>query len=109
MKDNIFISDFGQFEEVITSLKGSYKRIQDIFNSERSNAERINATDTWTGPAQKALHGKYIDLMKNFGTIEYSLDLYIKFIEKTLEDYKLLDENMKNNLEEHTSALDVNS
>ncbi len=109
MNDNLLITNESEFESVILSLEGSLKNIKDIFARERKNAQDIDGTDTWSGPAQVAFSNKYDQLMANFGPIEYSLELYIKFLKKTLEDYRLLIKAQEANLEEHAVELDVNN
>ena len=48
-------------------------------------------------------------MQKNYEPICYSLDLYIRFLKKTLSDYKPMDEAINKNAEEMTQQLDVNS
>ncbi len=107
--NNIRITNFGEFQNVINSLEISVKKIHDIFASEVKNSKEIDGTDTWNGNAQKALHTKYVELMKNFPPIEYSLDLYVKFLKKTLEDYTRLVQELDRNTNEMANSLDVNS
>ena len=109
MNNNILITDSAKFEEIIQSLEKSYNKIKEIFLSEQNNKEEINSTDTWTSNAQKAMYGKYAMLTNNFGPIEYSLEVYIKFLKKTLEDYKRLDEEITKNMDYISNELDVNS
>ena len=107
MTNKIIITDSGQFEEIIQSLEESYNKIKDIFINQRSNAEKINGTETWTGAAAEAMYGKYQQLAENFEPIEFSLELYIKFLKKTLEDYTRLEEEMNKNLDALQEQLDV--
>ncbi len=109
MQDNIVIKDSGQFETIVNEIEKSYVRIKDIFSKEVKNAKEINGTDTWNGNGQVALYNKYVELIKNFSPIEYSLDLYIKFLRKTLEDYRRLEEELENNMQDFASELNVNS
>ena len=46
-------------------------------------------------------------LNDNYSHIEYSLELYIKFLKKSLEDYIRLNAEFTNNMEETAEALDV--
>jgi hypothetical protein len=46
-------------------------------------------------------------LSGNFGPILYSLDLYIKFLKKTLEDYTLAEKEIDKNVDGVAQALDV--
>ena len=106
---NLKINNFAEFEETITLLTESYNKMKDVFDKQRKNAEKVNETDTWTGRAQKSMYGKYKALNDNFAPIEYSLDLYIKFLNKTKEDYRLANEEIAKNVDEFAQSLDVNS
>ena len=109
MNNSIVITDSGQFEEVINSLEDSYNKLVDIFANEKNKKEEINETDTWTGNASQAMYGKYQALSENFTPIEYSLSVYIKFLKKTLEDYKRVEEEISTNIDMISEQLDVNS
>ena len=103
------ITDFEKFQEVINSLMVSYNKLLDIFHNQMKNVERINQTDVWSGQTAKVMYEKYRLLNGNYSHIEYSIDLYIKFLQKTLTDYKRLIEEMGKNLDEAQESLDVNS
>lgn len=109
MKNNIAINDFDKFSEIITSLEASYNNLKEITIKEKENKEKINSTEIWTGYSQKAMYDKYNILTNDFDQIEYSLDIYIKFLRKTLEDYRLIDEEINKNALEASNELDVNS
>ena len=107
MTNKILITDSAQFEEVIRALEDSYNKVKDIFQSQKRNAEEINETDTWTGATAEVMYNKYKLLSDNFAPIEYSLDLYIKFLKKTLEDYKRAEEEIERNINDIEQSLDV--
>ena len=107
--NKVIITDSIQFQEVINSLEESYNKIKDLFANQRKNAEEINGTDTWTGTASEVTYGKYKQLTENFEPIEYSLELYIKFLKKTLEDYTLAEKEINRNIDDIAQSLDVNS
>ena len=109
MKNNIVITDSEQFEEVIRSLEASYNKIKEIFISESNNKEYINSTDIWTGTAQEAMYEKYNLLSNNFYPIENSLDIYIRFLKKTIEDYKRYESEISNNIDKLENEFNVNS
>ncbi len=111
MKNNgsLVITDFVKFEEVIASLEESYKKVKDIFEKQNKNKEEINSTDTWSGYGAKAMYAKYHNLSTNFGPIDYSLQVYIKFLKKTLDDYKRMINEIDKNTNEIANSLDVNS
>lgn len=107
MTNQMQITSETEFQEIINSLEKSYNNILSIFEMQKRNAENINETDTWTGATARVMYGKYKMLNNNYNHIEYSLDLYIKFLKKTLSDYKLLIEKMNANLDSSQQSLDV--
>ena len=109
MNKNITITSVSDFQSVIDSLKASYSKIKEIIEKEKKNAVRINETEVWSGRAAKVIYEKYALLNSNYDQIDYSIDLYIKFLEKTLEDYMRIIEESSKNIEEMSSKLDVNS
>lgn len=109
MMDKVVITDSNAFQEVITSFESSKEVLKELFQRQNNNVERINETDAWSGAASKAMYGKYKELNSNYNHISYSLDLYIKFLKKTLEDYTRLEEEINKNMENVAHSLDVNS
>lgn len=109
MNNGIVITDSNAFQEVIDSLEISLKNLIDISKSQEINAERINETDAWSGASAQAMYDKYIMLNKNYPEILYSINLFIKFLKKTLEDYRRLVEEQGKNIDAMASNLDVNS
>ena len=105
----ILITSYEQFEQVIQTIEGSYNKIKDIFSKEKNNKEVINKTEVWTGKAQEAMYDKYAMLAENFEPITYSLNVYIKFLKKTLEDYKKADQAISDNINKIAENLNVNS
>lgn len=107
--NKIVITSSEEFEGVITALEASLVKVRDIFDIEEKDYKRIDGTDTWTGASQQVISVKLNELSKNYEPICYSLDLYIRFLKKTLADYKAMDEAINRNAEEMTQQLDVNS
>ena len=105
--NKIVITNSAQFQEVINNLEQSYGKIKDLFVNQKKNVEEINSTDTWTGATAEVMYGKYKLLTDNFEQIEYSLDLYIKFLKKTLEDYTLAEKVIDKNIDDLAQSLDV--
>ena len=101
------ITDTNQFEEIINSFESSYNKIKDLFANQKQNAEKINATDVWTGATAEVMYNKYKLLSDNFGPIEFSLEVYIKFLKKTLEDYKRITQEIDRNINDISESLDV--
>lgn len=103
----IAITNSAQFQEVINSLEQSFEKIKELFDNQKKNKEQINGTDTWTGATAEVMYEKYSQLAQNFEPIEYSLELYIKFLKKTLEDYTLAEQAINKDIDETAEALDV--
>ena len=109
MQNDVIIKDFGRFEEIINGMESSYSEIKKIIEKEYKNVEIINETPTWTGACANSMYNKYKQLNKNYELIDYSIDLYIKFLKKTLEDYRRMDEELGNNIDSYAAELDVHS
>ena len=107
MSQNLKITSYSEFVETIEALKRSCEKLKDIFQNERRMAEKVNGTETWTGSAQRAMYAKYIELNKNYEPIEYSLEIYIRFLEKTKQDYLLMNRAISKNIEAMEETLDV--
>ncbi len=105
----IEIKNPAELQEAINQLKSSLKVLNDIFSSQNKNVERINSTPVWSGAASEAVYFKYKQLNANYNQISYSIDLYIKFLEKTLEDYNRLIKEQAKNIDAMAENLDVNS
>ena len=107
--NQVTIKETEEFREIINIIEKSYHKIMDICDHQRKNAEEINETDTWTGEAARAMYEYYTILNSNYDHIEYSLDLYIQFMRKSLEDYIRLNEEFNRNIDDISESLDVNS
>ena len=105
--NRIEITDNAQFRAIIGEMKESAKKISDIFDRETNDYEKINATDTWRGRSQAATYNQLKKLSLNYDPIRYSLALYIRFLEKTIDDYERIDAEIKNNAEEFNEELKV--
>ncbi len=109
MKTDLQITNFALYDEIVASLEVSLSKVREVFESQHKNRASINQTESWTGKAQGALSQKYDLLADNFDPILYSIELYIKFLKKTSEDYKMAEKAIIKNMEEMASNLDVNS
>jgi len=107
--NKIIITDSNAFENVIQVFESTLPNIKKIFESEQTITKEIDGTPTWTGASQKALYGKYKELESNFNPIVDSIEIYIRFLKKTLEDYKTLDKELSQKAEEFSEQLNVNS
>ncbi len=105
----IVITDSNQFKSLINTFESSSNRIKEIFAKEKTNIEKINATDIWTGNTQEVIYDKHVQLQKNFAPIGEALDYYVAFLRKTVDDYEREEANIIKNAEENNFELDVNS
>ena len=103
------ITDPGKFEEIINSFESSANKINEIIDKEKKNVEKVNQTSTWSGTAAETMYEKYKLLNSNYDQISYSLDLYVKFLRKTLEEYSNLIKEMNKNIDEVATRLEVNT
>ena len=107
--NKIVITDSARFEELINKIEAQLPVIKDAFQSEKNNSTGMSGSETWKGQSQEALYGKYKQLEQNFTPIEESIEIYIKFLKKTLEDYKELESSIDAKAEEYSDQLNVNS
>ncbi len=105
---DIEIKDPQAVYEVIKELKESQQVLKDIFGRQKTNVEKVNETEIWSGDAAQAFYRKYSMLNNNYNEIEYSVDLYIKYLEKVMEDYRLAGQAISKNIDEMAENLTVN-
>ncbi len=105
----IVITDSEQFKSLIDTFESSSNRIKEILAKEKTNNEKINATDIWSGSTQEVIYNKHVELQKNFAPIGEALDYYVAFLRKTIDDYERLEANIAKNAEENAYELDVNT
>ncbi len=104
----IEITSYEEFEDVINEFQKVANNIHDIFEHVKTNDEHLNDGSTMQGKAAERTYARCRELSENYEPIEYSLNLYINFLKKTLEDYKLMDEAIDKNAADFAEALDVN-
>ena len=107
--NKIVIKDSARFEELINVIEAQLPNIKNTFQNERRNSQGMSGSETWKGLSQEALYGKYKLLEQNFEPVEESIAIYIKFLKKTLEDYKALEASIDAKAEEYSNQLNVNS
>lgn len=106
---NLVIKNYQEFEETLTELEDSLRKMEDVFDSQIKNTEKINRTEIWTGYSQSAMYDKLSTLNGNYEPIRNSLELYVRFLKKTKEDYRLMMEAQNANIEAAAEELTVNS
>ncbi len=109
MSNKIVITSSEEFRAVITALEESAKKISDVFDAEVNNDKKIDSTESWTSFSQLVVSEKLRQLSENYDPIRYSLNLYTRFLTKTIEDYEKMEQQINSNAEEYSQELTVNS
>ena len=107
--NKITITDSDKFQEVIQTFRETLPSIKNCFESERRNSIDIGGTDVWKGKAQEKLNEKYKMLEQNFDPIVETMEIYIRFLQKTLDDYKELEAQISAKADAFSEQLNVNS
>lgn len=107
--NRIEISDPVKFEEIINRLEAAVPSMRNTFQSQMKTQVDMSGNAVWKGKAQEALHEKHEMLSKNFEPAVEGVEIYIRFLRKTLEDYKALDKQLEAKAEESSNQLNVNS
>ena len=109
MERKIIINDFDRIEGIIETLKGIEQRIEEIFEEEKNNIERINKTDIWTGKTQEKTYEKLFVMKEDHAPIEEMLKEHILFLTKAESDYKTLELKLEKDIDDNGNNLIVNS
>ncbi len=109
MRQEIVITDKQKFIEIVQRMEATLYKLSTTLERDMKNIRRIDSTEVWTGKSQAALCEKYSLLEKNFGPIQNSLSVYIRFLKKVLTDYVALEQRIDRRAEEQSAELDVNS
>lgn len=106
----IIITDSNAFESEIMEFENELTKIKDIFDSERKNTDKIKDDDNkiWSSETQRTIYDKKREFQENFSPIEEAIETYIKFLKKTLEDYRRFEETTNKSMEQQSNNLDVN-
>ena len=103
------VIDTEKVKSVISELESILKKLINTVDGQDKNLLDVGETPTWTGKSASALREKYDQLSKNFPMVVYSLELYIRFLKKTVEDYELMNKAQSENIDEMKENLDVNA
>ncbi len=103
------VIDTEKVNSVISELESILKKLINTVDGQDKNLLDVGETPTWTGKSASVLREKYDQLSKNFPMVVYSLELYIRFLKKTVEDYELMNKAQSENIDEMKENLDVNA
>ena len=106
--NKIIIEDSAKFEEIITRFEDNIKKIQEVFENENNNFEKIDSKETWTGLTQNSVVEKYNALKNNYDNIINSLNTYLTFMKKALKGYEDIDNKINLKIEEYENELNIN-
>ncbi len=105
---NITIKSSDNFEKTIEVFKKTIIEIQDIFDREDVNMDKIDSTKVWTSDTQKEITLKYKELKSDYSNIIDSLNNYVSFMSKTLDAYKTYENSLDNLIDSSSVNLNVN-
>lgn len=103
------VIDTEKVNSVISELESILKKLINTVDGQDKNLLDVGETPTWTGKSASVLREKYDQLSKNFPMVVYSLELYIRFLKKTVQDYELMNKAQSENIDEMKENLDVNA
>ena len=107
MSNRIVITNSSEFEQVISVFESTLSDIKKSFENELKITAAIDDNEIWKGEANKAFTKKYGELAKNFQVIEDSIEVYIKFLKKALQDYEEMDKKISSAAEKVTDRLNI--
>lgn len=105
---NITINSSDDFEKTIDVFKKTIIEIQDIFDKEDVNMDKIDSTKIWTSDTQKEITLKYKDLNSEYSGIIDSLNNYVGFMDRALDSYKTYERSLDSLIDSSSTDLNVN-
>lgn len=96
-------------EQEIREFEKSKRNIDEIFRRERNNLSVMNNGHTWVGKTQETMCNAQYRFQNNFDPILEALDVYIRYLKDTLQDFKRFEEQRQRDLQNNETSMDVNS
>jgi len=96
-------------EKEINEFEKSKNKIRQIFDREKKTTLILNNGHSWVGKAGNAMYNKQQEFQKNFDPIIEALDVFIKYMKTSLEEYRKAEKETMIGLEKNSESLDVNS
>ena len=106
---NIVIEDFNRFESIINDFNNMTNKLSDLLKNENNSFNSLSEKNIWQGDLHEILINKYTELSTNYETIINSLNGIENFMRNTLEEYKLLENSLNNDLSYNANNLDFNN
>ena len=104
----ITINDSNKYEDTIEVFKNTIIEIQDIFDKQNIDMDKINGTEIWNSDTQKIITTKYNKLKPEYDKIIESLNNYVSFMNNTINSYKKLEDTINNSIDTNIDNLNVN-
>ena len=98
-----------ELEKEINVFETSLNKIKEIFQNERKNLTHMNEETVWEGKTQQAIYNNQVAFQNNFEPIEEAIEIFVKFMKKSLDDYNRFEQETIKNQEANASNLNVNS
>ena len=104
----ITINDSKKYEDTIEVFKNTIIEIQNIFDKQNIDMDKINGTEIWNSDTQKIITTKYNKLKPEYDKIIESLNNYVSFMNNTINSYKKLEDTIKSSIDTNIDNLNVN-
>ena len=109
MNSKVIINDSAKFRDVIVTLRKSYNRIKESFDSEKVNINKLDGDNSvWKSRSQDIFFEKYSRLVNQHEPIEESLNNYLLFLEETINKYEEFEKEVDKNIDTNLENLNVN-
>ncbi len=106
--DNLIKIEYENFELHLKSLESDTKKIEEKFNNINCLMNKIiHGDNIWIGKTATVVEEKYTKLYNKFPKIINQLNNYNDFLKYTIENYKMLDCRIKENINNNDDNLDI--
>ena len=103
---NIMKIDSENFENLLATLESDTKKIEEKFNNINNLMNEVN-DEIWSGKTANKLKEKYLSIYNKFPEITNQLNNYNTFLKHTIENYKMLEQNINKSINNNNENLTV--
>ena len=96
-------------DKEINEFEKSKEKIRQIFDRQKKNMLMLDNGHSWVGKSGEAMFKKQQSFQRNFDPIIEALDVFIKYMKDSLEEYRKAEKETMKSLEINSESLDVNS
>lgn len=105
---NINIDTDG-LEKLVASFDEKIKNVSKLFDDIEKKMHMIDgSSNTWCSVAQESVYNNYRTISDDFPVIISQLKNYNNFLKKTVENYKIGEEHINNDINNNEKDLNVN-